>query len=304
VLHSTGRQRRAHSLNAPLVRIYVQMESLPLAAMDAWPEGDEGPIVAEAEMFDEKGVFSGEEEPWAWEEEEEEDGEEREVGGGYSEDEDEWVETVVGATVEDDDIREVGKDEELLPLAEREKFAELRRALQSKVLNGTRKIASMTLKPVRAVKEALAEPYHRIKVLRAKGRGLPVDAEASAADMGGEWDNERDYLSGEAEEEDEGEGENAIDDFDRSSFGVESEEWQALVARVEGALSLADAPAKAHGAASAPLLLVIYPGTRRGLQLKRLFDAVEEDVSLQGFPHDPAPLSSLRSTPGCSRQLH
>jgi hypothetical protein len=128
VLHSTGRQRREHSLNAPLVRIYVQMESLPLAAMDAWPEGDEGPIVAEAEMFDEKGVFSGEEEPWAWEEEE--DGEEREVGGGYSEDEDEWVETVVGATVEDDDIREVGKDEELLPLAEREKFAELRRALQ------------------------------------------------------------------------------------------------------------------------------------------------------------------------------
>ncbi|KAJ1488195.1 PACS-1 cytosolic sorting protein-domain-containing protein [Baffinella frigidus] len=272
ILHSTGRQRRAHhTFNAPLVRIYAQLESLPLAGLDAWPDEDrdEGPNVAE--VLDDKGIFSGEEEPEeAWDDEEEE----RDMGGAYSDDEDEWVETCE-TVVDMDDLH--GK--EAIGVIEDRERENLAKVFRSKVLEGTRKIASITLKPVRAVKKG----YNRMRSNVSSRGKQPQDHEAAGGDgvESGEGDSDESDPSDEDELQDPKPSRASEEEMDGEQVPIDERE---LVELVEAALALPlDAREGKHTLRPAgPLVMLLYPGTRRGQQLKRLFDSLEDGTASTG----------------------
>ena len=160
VLYSTGRlkhSQQAGAVNIPLIRLHAQLESLALDSSDLtrwWPsdKADDG----DTPNLD--GILSGEE----IEEEEEDENDWLEKG----DDDDEWVETnqiLSDVELADDAIESAaGVDAVGSPSAQQGEDANTvsgaRRSanFRSIVLKGTRKIASMTLRPMRAVKNGYA----------------------------------------------------------------------------------------------------------------------------------------------------
>ena len=215
MLHSTGRLKHTQkSVNEPIVRLHVQLESLPVDFSDIsrwWPEVDDD-NANEREL-----MLSGEDQ--ASEDEEEEMLE-------SEDDEDEWVERF--DTVDEhgvDLISEVEVEEDVFPTSntiastsiDRENVA---KNFRSKMLKGTKKIASMTLTPVRVVRNQ----YARIRAKNQKEHA----SSAAVGDL----------------EEEAGEDEAVFDDgvlhmagFDRSLSEDVGGEHSEVTARVESILS-------------------------------------------------------------------
>ncbi|EKX51279.1 hypothetical protein GUITHDRAFT_134763 [Guillardia theta CCMP2712] len=213
MLHSTGRLKHTQkSVNEPIVRLHVQLESLPVDFSDIsrwWPEVDDD-NANEREL-----ILSGEDQA---SEDEEEDMLESE------EDEDEWVERF--DTVDEHGVDLIDEvEEDVFPTSntiastniDRENGA---KNFRSKVLKGTKKIASMTLTPVRVVRNQ----YARIRAKNQKEHA----SSAAVGDL----------------EEEAGEDEAVFDDgvlhmagFDRRASEDVGGEHSEVTARVESILS-------------------------------------------------------------------
>lgn len=180
ILHSTGRLKRAQpAVSAPLLRVHAQLESVSLDMAEVakwWPEDDtqnsiDSTSIENHQDDKDQGVFSGEAS--------EEDDPASDLEGRS--DDDEWVETrePVLAVMDELGAEGVGLGGE--GDSEKEKFGKV---FRSKVLSGTRKIASITLNPVRAVRNG----YARIR--NKKGGRVDGQEEGAGEPSALDWSSE------------------------------------------------------------------------------------------------------------------
>jgi len=312
MLHSTGRLKHSQqtgAINTPLIRIHAQLESLALDSSDLtkWWPSDKGDDGDDGHTPNLDGVFSAEEI------EEEEDDE-----NDYP-DNDEWVEThqVLSDANQEEaeaDDGELGYDAiQSAPGGLQSDgigingigingigiTVDARRGanFRAKVLSGTRKIANLTLHPLRAVKSG----YARIRSRRGKGivvgshgpqgpGGEPLDDAADgdfSSLFGGDLDDD-DGLQQMAWDDDEYDDNADEDDTTPTTpTGTSPPEIAAQVAEI---LRTSAQKHERHGA----MVLLLNTASRRGALLHDWLTLDDENLSLSW--DEQAPLGSSLHT--------